>query len=170
MWNGIANEPKTRKSKAPVPVIAPLARKLETYHHILGNPASGPMFANAADNSTSLNNVLNRTILPAQRRCAYCGASRVRHSQQHAFVLNTSLPAWHGWHAFRRGLATNLHRMGVDDKVIQAILRHGDLSTTQNIYIKDVPADTISAMRRLEAALCADRALEDATAAQRLVN
>lgn len=23
----------------------------------------------------------------------------------------------HGWHAFRRGLATNLHRLGVSDKV-----------------------------------------------------
>ena len=25
----------------------------------------------------------------------------------------------HGWHAFRRGLATNLHRLGVQDKIIQ---------------------------------------------------
>jgi hypothetical protein len=31
---------------------------------------------------------------------------------------------WYGWHAFRRGLATNLHRLGVSDKVIQQILRH----------------------------------------------
>ena len=28
---------------------------------------------------------------------------------------------WHGRHAFRRGLATNLHRLGVSDKVIQQI-------------------------------------------------
>jgi hypothetical protein len=25
---------------------------------------------------------------------------------------------WHGWHAFRRGLATNLHTLGVSDIVI----------------------------------------------------
>jgi len=31
---------------------------------------------------------------------------------------------WHGWHAFRRGLATNLHRLGVSDKIVQKILRH----------------------------------------------
>jgi hypothetical protein len=31
---------------------------------------------------------------------------------------------WHGWHAFRRGLATNLHWLGVSDKVILQILRH----------------------------------------------
>jgi len=30
--------------------------------------------------------------------------------------------AWHGWHAFRRGLATNLREMGVDGKTIQANL------------------------------------------------
>ena len=49
--------------------------------------------------------------------------------------------AWHGWHAFRRGLATNLHRLGVSDKVIQQILRHANVSTTMNIYVKTVSAD-----------------------------
>jgi integrase len=29
---------------------------------------------------------------------------------------------WRGWHGFRRGLATNLARLGVRDKVIQEIL------------------------------------------------
>jgi hypothetical protein len=40
---------------------------------------------------------------------------------------NKSLPKWHGWHAFRRGLATNLHQLGVADKDIQAILRHSNI-------------------------------------------
>ena len=35
---------------------------------------------------------------------------------------------WHGGHAFRRGLATNLNRLGVRDKTIQAILRHTQTS------------------------------------------
>ena len=30
---------------------------------------------------------------------------------------------WRGWHGFRRGLASNLNRLGGDDSVIQAILR-----------------------------------------------
>jgi len=38
---------------------------------------------------------------------------------------------WHGWHGFRRGLATNLHALGVDDKTIQAILRHSNIGNTQ---------------------------------------
>jgi integrase len=61
---------------------------------------------------------------------------------------------WHGWHAFRRGLATNLHRLGVSDKVIQQILRHANVSTTMNIYVKTVSVDAANAMRTLET-MCA---------------
>jgi integrase len=42
---------------------------------------------------------------------------------------------WHGWHAFRRGLGTNLHQLGVQPEVIQRILRHADVATTQASYI-----------------------------------
>ena len=45
---------------------------------------------------------------------------------------------WYGWHAFRRGPATNLHRLDVSDKVIQQILRHANVTTTINIYVKIV--------------------------------
>ncbi|MGB7848528.1 MAG: tyrosine-type recombinase/integrase [Candidatus Acidiferrum sp.] len=55
-------------------------------------------------------------------------------------------PIRHGWHAFRRGLATNLHRLGVSDKVIQQILRHANVSTTMNIYVKTVSADATNAI------------------------
>ena len=65
-------------------------------------------------------------------------------------------PEWRGWHAFRRGLATNLHRLGVNDKTIQAILRHSNIATTQNIYIKTISSDSAAAMKLLETALCAN--------------
>jgi len=60
--------------------------------------------------------------------------------------------AWRGWHAFRRGLATNLYRLGVPDKTIQAILRHSNLSTTMNSYVRSVPQDAVAAMRAFETA------------------
>ena len=47
-------------------------------------------------------------------------------------------------------LATNLHELGVPDKVIQAILRHEDVKTTQRSYIKTVPRVVTEAMKRLE--------------------
>jgi site-specific recombinase XerD len=43
--------------------------------------------------------------------------------------------AWFGWHVFRRGLGTRLNDLGVDRKIIQMILRHADISTTQAYYI-----------------------------------
>ena len=64
---------------------------------------------------------------------------------------NKRRPVWSGWLGFRRGLASNLNRLGVDDSVIQAILRHSDVSVTQRCYIKTVPPDAVAAMRQLSA-------------------
>ena len=51
--------------------------------------------------------------------------------------------------------------LGVPDVVIQAILRHEDVSTTQRSYIKTVPAVVTAAMKRLEAQIaCTAAALK----------
>jgi len=59
--------------------------------------------------------------------------------------------AWHGYHAFRRGLATNLRALNVDDLTIMEILRHSDVAVTRASYIKRVGQKSIDAMDRLEA-------------------
>ncbi|MFY9950186.1 MAG: tyrosine-type recombinase/integrase, partial [Candidatus Sulfotelmatobacter sp.] len=74
------------------------------------------------------------------------------------------------FHSFRRGLATTLYSLGVDDVMVQQILRHQDVSVTRKHYIKTVPEQSISAMGKLEAALCADRALATATVKSTLPN
>jgi site-specific recombinase XerD len=51
---------------------------------------------------------------------------------------------------FRRGLATNLYSLGVSDKVIQGILRHAQVSTTMNLYVKGVPKEAVAAMELLQ--------------------
>jgi len=66
----------------------------------------------------------------------------------HKYKRDASRPEWHGWHAFRRGLATNLHDLGIDDKTIQAVLRHANVSMTQRCYIKTLPKQTVEAMNR----------------------
>jgi len=58
---------------------------------------------------------------------------------------------WRGYHAFRRGLATNLRSLGVDDLTIMKILRHSDVSVTRGSYIKRVNEKSVEAMRRFEA-------------------
>src|SRR5437879_2502953 len=96
--------------------------------------------------------VVRRVIVPALTRCAVCKQLESEHAKDgHAFKLDTSIPSWHGWHAFRRGLATNLHTLGVDDKTIQAILRHSNVALTINVYIKSVTESQVSAMDVLEA-------------------
>jgi integrase len=57
-------------------------------------------------------------------------------------------PEWHGWHAFRRSLATTLHALGEKDQTIQNILRHANVKTTQQCYIKSVPVNSKKAMRK----------------------
>jgi integrase len=163
-WNGYLLEPKTQASTAPVPVIPSLADRLRSYRQYLGNPASGPMFPGAREGKpVSLNNVLNREIKPVLNRCAGCDTAKAEHitgTLDHEYRRDVRLPEWRGWHAFRRGLATNLHDLGVDDKTIQAILRHSNVSVTQRCYIKSLPKQSKAAMSHFENALCAERALE----------
>lgn len=58
-----------------------------------------------------------------------------------------------GWHAFRRGLASNLKRLGVDDLVIQRLLRHSDVSTTRRCYILISDDQAEGAMQQLSETL-----------------
>ena len=149
VWESVTNEPKTRKSKAPVPVIVPMRRLLDQYRKSHGNPAIGPIFGTMKKTPLSLNNVLNRQILPALNVCV-CGKTEDDHEKEDHEYKRGTRPEWHGWHAFRRGLATNLHDLGVQDKTIQAILRHANVAVTQNSYIKTLDSQSIAAMRQLE--------------------
>jgi hypothetical protein len=54
---------------------------------------------------------------------------------------------WHGWHGFRKGLASNLHSTA---------------ATTQNYYIKTASPDAIAAMKQFsEALLCSTSAPDE---------
>jgi hypothetical protein len=105
-----------------------------------------------------LGNVLNRAIMPALNRCVVCGkpkdechkAKAQQAIPNHPFERDKSRPEWHGWHAARRGLGTNLYRLGVPEKTIQAILRHANVSTTNTYYIKSAADDTRAAMAKFE--------------------
>jgi integrase len=144
VWRGHVDEPKTPRSKSPVPVISALAKFLEAHRQRCGNPGSGFIFLSARRKPLDLADVARWMIRPA---------------------LKTASIEWHGWHAFRRGLATNLYRLGVADKTIQTILRHTNVSTTMNIYVKSVSADATAAMQALEE-LCNQHATKKARATQ----
>jgi integrase len=133
IWNGLSSDPKTRKSAASVPVIKPLMERLEIHRLRYGNPVgSVPMFTTGKGTRLSMHNVRERAILPALQKAGI---------------------QWHGWHACRRGLGSNLYHLGVPDMVIQRILRHANVSTTTGYYIKTVANDVREAMAKLENSL-----------------
>jgi integrase len=131
-WRGHTLEPKTRQSKAPVPVIAQLAQRLGRHRCFSGNPANGLMFLSPVGKPINLDALAADVIVPLVTKAGI---------------------RWHGWHAFRRGLATNLHRLGVSDKIMQRILRHANVAVTQNCYIKTADSEVGAAMQQFERSL-----------------
>ncbi|MFZ0866196.1 MAG: site-specific integrase [Candidatus Sulfotelmatobacter sp.] len=159
IWNGRVSDPKTRKGRAPVPVIRQLGDRLEMHRLRSRNPLddppagplAGPIFANSLRKPLSLGSLVNRIIIPALNRCEACGkAESNHHKATHPYKRDSRIPEWHGWHAARRGLGSNLYRLGVPEMVIQRILRHANVSTTATYYIKTAADDIRSAMTRLE--------------------
>lgn len=150
IWNGIASGPKTEASKAAVPITAELQDALEDHRQRMGKLAAGPIFQGDTGKPLNLDNLVRRVVSPALNRCKTCRKPLDAHpTEGHLPERDESLPCWFGWHAFRRGLATNLYSQGVADKVIQGILRHESVETTMDIYVKTVPKSAIEALDAL---------------------
>jgi integrase len=133
LWNGFVNKPKTSASEARIPVTPQLRSALEAHRLRMGDWSRDgfPIFQSEVHTPMNTANLVKRIVVPA---LAF------------ARVADKTIPRWHGWHAFRRGLATNLHAAGVDDKTIQSILRHSNVRITQDIYIKTIPESRVNAM------------------------
>jgi integrase len=111
VWRTHVGDTKTKESKNAVPVIQPLREILDAHRRMPGN--SEWIFAGEKmGRPLHLDNLSRRVIRSAVG------------------------DRWHGWHAFRSGLATNLNELGVPDLVIQTILRHSDVEVTRKHYIK----------------------------------
>jgi integrase len=129
VWRKDVGQTKTEDSKSSVPVITPLRKLLD--EHKKAHPLDKWIFQGTRDGFTlNLDNLTKREIVPAVGE------------------------RWHGWHAFRRGLATVLFDLGVDPEVAALILRHSDSRTTRRFYIKLKSAKQgAAAMQQLEASL-----------------
>ena len=151
IWNGKVNPPKTEASEAPVPVIPLLAERLELHRLRCGNPQSGPIFRNSAGHPLSIKNLTDREILPRLNVCQVCGKSQgLAHAEQdHIFLRDPRRPEWRGWHSCRKGVGSNLYRLGVRSKVVQGVLRHANERTTLDYYVKTTSDDSLTAMTKL---------------------
>jgi integrase len=126
---GQVGETKTEHRRAIVPVIPQLCKILKAYWASIDKPEEGWVWpASRGKLPMDMNNLLQRDILPG---------------------IDKAHLEWHGWHAFRRGLASNLSELDVPDGVIQEILRHGDIGTTQRFYRKVRRPKVQKAMKKL---------------------
>jgi len=88
IWMSVVNLPKTRASRDSVPVIPALAEILDEYRKSMGNPEVGVVFHSGDGLPICVDRVGRRVV----RR-----------------ELEAIRLPWYGWHAFRRGLASNLY-------------------------------------------------------------
>jgi integrase len=124
---------KTEASQGTVPILKVLRKHIEAHRN--GFPSNGFVFVGPKlGRPLDLHNLANRVIRPA------LAAKKIQ---------------WCGWHGFRRGLASNLHALGVDDLDIMKIMRHSDVGVTRASYIKVPDAAKKAAMKKLDAALSA---------------
>jgi len=123
--NGMVGAPKTEAREASVYVMPLLRKLLAKYKQEFPPVGQGWVFRGERGGPLNLDNLSRRDI---------------------PMHING---AWFGWHAFRRGLGTRLNEAGVDDKTIQSILRHADVSTTQAYYIKPDHARGQRGLRKL---------------------
>ena len=91
VWESHVSPPKTKKSAAPGASDSATGSSAGRACQRSGNRYAGPIFRASNGQPLDLDNLVNRVIVPA---------------------LKGTGVEWHGWHAFRRGLATNLHRLG----------------------------------------------------------
>jgi len=142
----IVQEPKTTASKNAVSVIPALAEILQelknSVKHSEGCWMFPAEFVRGGEHALTLKDALGRTPLSP--------ANFVR--DQVETILEKAKISWRGFHAFRRGLATNLHALGVQDIDIQQILRHSDVTVTRASYIKGLPETAQVTMGLFDAA------------------
>lgn len=131
-WRRHVDDPKGKRGKGTVPLIPTAAHILDDY--LATTKPKNYLFETIRGGPADIEGMVRKVMRPA--------------------LAAAGLP-WHGLHACRRGLATNLHELGAADIVIQAILRHSDPAVTRQSYIKNdaVDARSLAAMQALETAV-----------------
>jgi integrase len=143
MWRTKTSTPKTAESVASVPIA-------ETLREILAESRreSGYILATATGAAVDLHNLAARGVRPTLALCAECKKEKKEHvANGHEFK---PLPTWRGWYALRRGLATLA--TSIDTQMAaKSLLRHANVATTQQFYIKSVPAEALRAVEKMDA-------------------
>ncbi len=143
LWRRHLTDPKTPESIAtqvvPETLREILAESRRESGYILTSPLGKPV---------DLYNLVTRTIKPALARCANCRKKKTEHTTtDHPFE---PLPKWRGYYALRRGLATLTSSLDTPIAA-KSLLRHANVATTNQFYIKSVPEDAVRAASKIDA-------------------
>jgi integrase len=149
--------PKTESSEAAVPVIRPLKKILDDWK-AKAQVTDGCWIFQAGFTRKKDH---PETLLDAARMTPLSPANILRDVVLPA--LEKAGIEWRGYHAFRRGLATNLRALHVDDLTISEILRHSDVKVTRASYIKRVDEKSVEAMGKFEIELAKPRVTKGQT-------
>src|SRR6266571_1831432 len=92
IWRVWTTSPKTESSVKPVPVIEPLLGILAAVREADGKPNSGPILRGPSGCPLDLDNLAERVVKPALRRCAVCKKQESKHGEaDHEFQLDQTL-------------------------------------------------------------------------------
>ncbi len=152
VWGKHVGQTKNISSENTIPVLS-MVRDLLRYRRDQIKPKPDDYIFAGPKNGAPLDfhNLVNRVIKPR------LDPSKVKSNMENPEIRRyiesgvvKPVVNFTGLHGFRRGLATNLFDLGVHPKVIAAILRHSDVSTTMQHYIKERDTETRAALQRLE--------------------
>ena len=125
---GVVGTPKSKKSLRSLPIIQPVRRLL-----VLWRAKSGDgvwVFANTEGNASNMDKFANTTIKPA--------------------LAKAGVP-WKGFHAGRRGLATELRSLTGNSTAGRDALGHSTTRVTEDHYEHRLPEDALRGLKMLEA-------------------
>jgi integrase len=130
VWGVSIGPTKNPASEAEIPVLPVLAQMLERRRKRVQSEPDDYIFAGERrGRPLDFHNLVNRQIKPS--------------------LKNVHGVKWEGFHGFRRGLASNLFAVGVNPKVIAAMLRHQSMAITLQHYIKTPDDEMRKAMEKL---------------------
>ena len=153
VWRTHLGPPKTDDSEGAVPVLPLLQKLLEEYKLKTNGKPEDYIFAGERRGAPlNLANLANRVIKPALKKEQHWKDELKDQPEEVKKAVEEQNPAvkWKGWHAFRRGLASNLYSLGVQPKVIQAILRRSDIGTTLSYYVQTPDDESRAALQKIE--------------------
>lgn len=132
-WGQIG-KPKSKASRAPVPLHPLLAEFMRAWHDRTSYPQPDAwVFPSSRLNGKkprAANMLVEDYLRPAAVK---------------AGIISDSDPCRFGFHNLRHSLASFLVRSKTDPKTVQALLRHSDVKTTLQLYAHSIPEDRMLA-------------------------